>query len=246
MPTPIDQLRSDGFAVIPQALPEDERQRLLAEVEGLPAHLDADARGGYRDLFTLLPSVRSLAGHPALKQWPSALLGPHVFAVRAILFDKTPSANWKVAWHQDLTIPVKERRDVAGFGSWSEKAGILHVQPPTAVLERMLTVRLHLDPCETWNGPVRLLPGTHRQGRLSGEMIDRFKASILPVETICPAGGLLLMHPLALHASSPATRPGHRRVIHLEYAAEALPGGLEWQEQWPPSSSTAHTAPGSR
>jgi hypothetical protein len=36
------------------------------------------------------------------------------------------------------------------------------------------------------------------------------------------------MRPLLLHASSPAADPRHRRVIHLEFAAEPLPGGLEW------------------
>jgi hypothetical protein len=41
------------------------------------------------------------------------------------------------------------------------------------------------------------------------------------------------MRPLLLHASSPAQRPGHRRVIHLEFAAGELPGGLEWHESAP-------------
>jgi hypothetical protein len=32
-----------------------------------------------------------------------------------------------------------------------------------------------------------------------------------------------------LHASSPATAPMHRRVVHLEFACDPLPGGLEWE-----------------
>jgi len=32
--------------------------------------------------------------------------------VKAILFDKTPSMNWYVTWHQDLTIAVKEKIEV--------------------------------------------------------------------------------------------------------------------------------------
>jgi hypothetical protein len=31
-----------------------------------------------------------------------------------------------------------------------------------------------------------------------------------------------------LHASSSATTPTHRRVVHLEFAAESLTGGLQW------------------
>ncbi len=38
------------------------------------------------------------------------------------------------------------------------------------------------------------------------------------------------MRPLLLHASASGTNPGHRRVIHLEYAAVSLPGGLEWYD----------------
>jgi hypothetical protein len=38
------------------------------------------------------------------------------------------------------------------------------------------------------------------------------------------------MRPLLLHASSPAASPRHRRVVHLEYAAADLAGGLAWHE----------------
>ncbi len=50
-------------------------------------------------------------------------------------------------------------------------------------------------------------------------------------EHVCvlPRGGALLMRPLLLHASSPATGPGHRRVLHIEYASGPLPGGLKWR-----------------
>ena len=101
--------------------------------------------------------------------------------VRAILFDKTPSANWKVVWHQDLTIAVRERGVVSGFGPWSEKEGVVHVQPPIELLERMLAVRVHLDDCGADNGPVRVLPASHRVGRLSGEAIDEWRKLRAPV-----------------------------------------------------------------
>ncbi len=37
--------------------------------------------------------------------------------VRAVLFDKTAATNWSLAWHQDRTICVRERREVAGLRS---------------------------------------------------------------------------------------------------------------------------------
>lgn len=224
-------LDSDGYAVVAGISPV-EVARLLEAAESLPAAEPEEVRGGYRDLFTLLPGVRDLAGHPGIRRWPAAVLGPGCFAVRAILFDKTSDANWKVAWHQDLTIPTRERLERPGFGPWSQKAGIHHVQPPAAILERMLTVRIHLDHCGVENGPVRVLPSTHRHGKLTAAGIYQWKDRVSPVNTPCAAGALLLMRPLLIHASSAATRPGHRRVIHLEYAAGALPAGLHWREAW--------------
>ena len=156
------------------------------------------------------------------------VLGSACFPVRAIYFDKTQGANWKVPWHQDLTIAVKERREAPGFGPWSRKDGVDHVQPPMALLERMVAVRWHLDDCGAGNGPLRVLPGSHRQGRLTAAAIQAWSAREESVTCIVERGGLLVMRPLLLHASSPATVPCHRRVVHIEYAAEPLPSGLEW------------------
>ncbi len=86
--------------------------------------------------------------------------------VRGLFFDKTPGANWPVAWHQDLTLAVAERREIAGWSNWSVKAGVPHVQPPVDILERMVTLRLQLDDCGADNGPLRVLPGSHCLGRI--------------------------------------------------------------------------------
>jgi Phytanoyl-CoA dioxygenase (PhyH) len=224
-------LDTDGYALVAGISPA-EVARLLDAAESLPPAEPEEVRGGYRDLFTLLPVVRDLAGHPGVRRWPAAVLGPGCFAVRAILFDKTPDATWKVAWHQDLTIPTRQRLERPGFGPWSQKAGIHHVEPPTAILEGMLTVRIHLDPCGSENGPVRVLPGTHRHGKLTAAGIFQWKDRVSPVDTPCAAGALLLMRPLLVHAASAPIRAGHRRVIHLEYTASALPAGLQWREAW--------------
>lgn len=148
--------------------------------------------------------------------------------VRAILFDKSPDANWLVAWHQDLTIAVRERRETPGFGPWSAKNGIPHVQPPVELLEQMLAVRIHLDPSDESNGALRVLSGSHRSGRLSPDQIKQARAE--HADVICRAnpGDALLMRPLLLHASSRASVPQRRRVLHIEYAGFDLPAGLNW------------------
>jgi ectoine hydroxylase-related dioxygenase (phytanoyl-CoA dioxygenase family) len=160
-------------------------------------------------------------------------LGQRAFAVRGILFDKTPDANWKVVWHQDLTIAVLERHDVIGFGPWSEKDGVPHVQPPAALLADMVGIRIHLDDCTETNGPVRVLPGSHRAGRLLPDQIDRWRNTTPEIVCTVRRGGILAFHSLLLHGSSPAIEPLHRRVIHLEYVAakwKELPNGLKWYE----------------
>jgi ectoine hydroxylase-related dioxygenase (phytanoyl-CoA dioxygenase family) len=188
------------------------------------------ARGGARHLLDR-PSVQALARSYPVRLVAEAALGPNCFAVRGILFDKTPAANWKVAWHQDLTIAVQERRDVTGFGPWSEKDGVPHVQPPVSLLERMVAVRVHLDDCGPGNGPVRVIPRSHRVGRLLPDAVDAWKAGHDAVGCVVPRGGILAFRTLTLHASSAATVPAHRRVVHLEFAADPLPGGLTWYHQ---------------
>jgi ectoine hydroxylase-related dioxygenase (phytanoyl-CoA dioxygenase family) len=108
------------------------------------------------------------------------------------------------------------------------KARVRHVQPPLRVLEAMLTARIHLDDCLEDNGPLLVLPGSHRHGILSPDDIQDWRAKVPPVACPARAGDVLLMRPLLLHASSAAANPAHRRVVHLEFAATDLDGGLEW------------------
>jgi hypothetical protein len=218
-----EQIESAGFAVVPSIL--DEVTLGILE-QALPQSLGA--RGGVRNLLEI-PAISSLAASPILRALLDPTLGPHAVPVRAILFDKTPDANWKVTWHQDLTIAVKERVEVDGYGPWSEKNGIVHVQPPRDVLESMLAVRIHLDESTAGNGPLRVLPGSHRAGKLRDAEIPTWRERAMEQLCLVPRGGALLMRPLLIHASSPALKPAHRRVIHIEYANCALAAGLEWR-----------------
>ena len=219
--------------MIPNVCSDPELNEITAALDCAGDCEAARAKGGVyaiRNLLEMVPAVRRLAEGP-LRELAAGILGEDCFAVRGILFDKRPEANWLVPWHQDLTIAVAEKLNVEGFGPWTEKAGIPHVQPPATVMEAMLAVRLHLDDCSVENGPVRVLAGSHRLGRLSAREIEAMRASADEVTCTVPRGGVLLMRPLLLHSSSPATSPNHRRVIHIEYAATPLPGGLRWQGQ---------------
>jgi hypothetical protein len=68
----------------------------------------------------------------AVLESPVADLIGHTPIVRSILFQKPSSFNWRVPWHQDVLIQVREQRDLSGYGPWSIKEGVPHVQPPLA------------------------------------------------------------------------------------------------------------------
>lgn len=133
----------------------------------------------------------------------------------------------KVSWHQDRTIAVRERKECSGFGPWSIKAGVPHVEAPRHLLENMLAVRVHLDDCGADNGPLQVLPSSHLAGKLSPEQIDEWKRRRTVVQCVAGRGKVLGFRPLLLHRSSKAAVPGHRRVVHIEFATEELSGGLE-------------------
>lgn len=115
----------DGFGVVPACLDETTVQLLSEQFD--------EARPPERNLLSV-PRIQALAITKPVREIMETVLGPGCFAVRGIFFNKTRSSNWKVVWHQDLTIAVRERADVNGFGPWTIKAGILHVQPPSEVM----------------------------------------------------------------------------------------------------------------
>ena len=221
----------DGFCVLPDRLSADRLEPLSGAADALLAALPAGPRGGVRDLLHVMPLARELACEPVLREWVEPILGADCVAVGGTLFDKAEGRNWKVPYHQDITIRLREKVETPGFGPWWEKGGVPHVWPPASVMERMLVVRVHLDECGPDNGPLRVIPGSHRAGILSSDEIDA-RRDRGPETTVCvPCGGLLMMRPLLLHASSVSTNPSRRRVLHLEYAAaDALPAGLAWWE----------------
>src|SRR6266581_105158 len=141
-------------------------------------------------------------------------------------------------WQQDNVIAVRERLEVPGFVGWSQKAGVWQVQPPVEVLAQMIAVRVHLDDCGADNGPLRVLPGSHRCGWLDDDL-DAWKAGVPEMVCTVKCGGILVMCPLLLHASAASESAGHRRVIHIEYAAADLPAGLDWNIRIAPTPMPA-------
>lgn len=216
------ELEHQGFSTVGGVLTSVEQSELC---ELLKPATSAGCRG-----LLGVPAIAKLARSEKLIGLVRAHLPAEPFPVRAIFFNKSPKANWLVSWHQDLTIALHARNEMPGFGPWSSKDGIPHVQPPVELLEQMLSVRLHLDDTDQSNGALRVLPGSHRLGRLSADRIQQLRAEQPDFICAVTAGDALLMRPLLLHASSRSASNRPRRVLHIEYAAFTLPEGLEWHD----------------
>jgi ectoine hydroxylase-related dioxygenase (phytanoyl-CoA dioxygenase family) len=148
--------------------------------------------------------------------------------VRALLFNKTPERNWALGWHQDRTIPVRKRIETPGFAHWTIKSGIQHVEPPFALLERMLTLRVHLDPVGPANAPLLVAAGSQRLGKIPEQDITPIVQRLGTHACLAERGDIWLYATTILHASEAAEEPKSRRVLQVDYSADTLPPPLEW------------------
>jgi hypothetical protein len=188
---------------------------------------DLQRRPGRRLLFEA-PTTDLLAATGKIGAVAAGLLGPGARPVRAVLFDKTQAMNWIVAWHQDRTIAVRERRDTPDFGPWSVKDGIVHVAPPIAVLDQMVTLRVHLDACDDDNAPLIIALGSHRLGKVAADSAEAV-ANRHPIHAChADAGDIWAYATPILHTSAKSICDRRRRVLQLDYSAIELPGDLEW------------------
>ena len=212
-----------GYTLFPSVIDESTLDDLRVEF----TRLHSEGTAGVRNVLARSPMIAALAGSASITSLlPAAGLKP----VRSLLFDKTPQANWPVAWHQDRTITVRERHDVEGYGPWTFKNQIHHVEPPAELLDQMVTLRIHLDDVGSDNGPLSVVPGSHREGKIPPELIAGL-AEANGTTITCEAGDVLMMRPMLLHSSRRAAEPTHRRVIHLEFANPAiLDERLSWAE----------------
>jgi hypothetical protein len=137
------------------------------EVEELINALGDITEPGQRGVLAV-PAVAQFASSRCVLDLVRPLLTGEPQPVRAVYFDKSPGNNWLVPWHQDLTVALRTRAEVAGFGPWSVKEGVTHAQAPAELLQQMITLRLHLDHCDESNVALRarmvMAPALHLLG----------------------------------------------------------------------------------
>ncbi len=195
------------------------------EVDALPEKYPKyGIRGADKKFYT----IKQLADSSEFMSLANSLLGSMPSIVRVIFFDKTPEKNWLVTWHQDKTIALNKKINISGWGPWSIKDDVHHVQPPLEVLNKMVTFRLHLDKTTKNNGCLKVIPKSHQLGILTQQELTEVINN--QQSFLCEAneGDLLIMKPHILHSSSKSNNPGHRRIVHIEYSNYQLPEGVLW------------------
>jgi hypothetical protein len=213
------ELDPDGAQLYPAAFDPAQVDALEIALAGTPAGRPGTRLGPIHGLADAVRPATLVA---------ASVLGREAPPVPATVFDKSPERNWSLGWHQDRTIAVRARIVTPGFADWTTKAGIAHVVPPFDILERMLTLRIHLDRAGPDNAPLLIVPGSHRIGRVAEADIDAVAERL--GTAACPAerGDLWVYATPILHASARAAKPVRRRVLQLLYSADELPYGLKW------------------
>lgn len=219
-----DEVQRRGFAIVSDVVGRADLERLDKSLTHDPL---PRSRAGMRHALKH-PAVLAVARDPRLLAIAQDVLGCDPFPFKATLFDKSPVSNWLVVWHQDTALPLQARRDTPEWGPWSVKEGVIYAHAPASALSLVVALRLHLDESLSENGPLRVLPGTHTAGVLSDDAIHGLSTQMTPVDCLVPQGGILVMRPLIVHASSKSRSAMRRRVLHIEYAASpSCADGLE-------------------
>lgn len=214
-----------GFEIRKNLVPKNLLQAVLFELENSDNFAGIQ---GIRNAEKRFTSVSNIISCPSFVEAASNILQDEPQVIRTILFDKTPAKNWLVSWHQDKTVAVSSKFDLSGWGPWTLKDNTHHVQVPLEVLNNSITFRIHLDPADETNGCLRVLPFSHTLGILKQNEISDFVDENNVVSCEAEVGDTLIMRPHLLHSSSKGSRPGHRRVIHVELSSYELPPGICW------------------
>ena len=152
------------------------------------------------------PAYAAATRRPALLDLVCDLLGPDLRFDHAKLNCKPPGGGVPIEWHQD----------------WA-------FYPQTN--DRMLALSLMLDECGLDNGPLLVVPGTHRGPVWDHHHEGCFVGAIDPgaadfdessaVALVGPAGSVAVHHVRAVHGSMDSESGRERRLLNMNYATTA-------------------------
>ena len=211
-----------GYRIVENVLAVQECDALL---EALSHCNQVRPQAGVRHLMAR-PEIAAVASDNRLLGLAQETLNGLAVPYKATLFDKNEMVNWSVIWHQDIALPLVAKNDSPEWSHWTTKAEVHYAQAPTWALERIVALRIHLDASLLENGPLRVIPNSHKRGVLTAQEIEQMVASEEPEICEVGRGGVLVMHPLLIHSSTKSRSHLLRRVLHIEYAdtLELAPG----------------------
>jgi ectoine hydroxylase-related dioxygenase (phytanoyl-CoA dioxygenase family) len=228
-----EKVLSEGFAIVPSVYSTAEITQLLAVIDRFVDKKDDFNTSAnlfaIRKFLKEIPAAHSIIFNEKLKALMNDAFGNGYFVVKSIYFDKPKHSNWFVAYHQDLTISVDQKIAMEQFVQWTIKQDQFSVQPPIHYLENNFTIRIHLDDTDENNGALKVIPGAHLKGICNPAHFDFDQMK--EVTCAVPTGGVMLMKPLLWHRSNRSTSQHRRRVIHIEFSNQELPGQLNWAEK---------------
>ncbi|MEO8534492.1 MAG: phytanoyl-CoA dioxygenase family protein [Flavobacterium sp.] len=232
--THLEEINTEGFTIIDNVYNEKEIENIIALIENTTEKKTKNSTfRKSQDLFAIrqfhkeIPETLDFIFNQNLKDIIQSTFGKGYFITKSIYFDKPEKSNWFVAYHQDLTISVNKKIEIENFENWTVKQNQFAVQPPTAILKKNFTIRIHIDKTTKENGALKVINNSHSKGVFRVENLEIEKETICEVEK----GGIMIMKPLLFHASNKTTNNERRRVIHIEFSNQQLPNGLDWSEK---------------
>ena len=213
----LEQFDRDGYVFFPELFSPSEVAVLTAELPRIFA-LDrseilraesGEIRGALAMERYSEPFARLLR-HPRLVEPAHQVLGGRVYGHQYKVIAKEPFGDLDFPWHQD-------------FASWRANDGM---PEPLA-----MNYAVFLDEVSEFNGPITLIPGSHRDGCLPSEARDLPGSTPLysldeeTVRRLATAGGMvapkgppgsgIFFHGCMAHASGANLSPWPRHIVYL-------------------------------
>jgi ectoine hydroxylase len=225
-----DQLKAfdrDGYIFMPNCFSEEEIATLRIEGEQI---LKADRKEVWREktgaprtafaAHTFNEVFRLVVRHPRLLEPLTQYFGEDVYVHQFKLNAKAAFEGDVWQWHQD-------------YGTWARDDGM-----PQA---RAMNIAVFLDEVMAINGPLLLIPGSHRQGVFEAghdKLTTSYPLWTLDKETmtrlcaeaeaatgqgiVAPTGkpgSVLMFHGNLVHASPPNITPYPRKIVYVTFCA---------------------------
>ena len=216
----IDRFRDDGYLFLPGLFDPGEAAPLRREMERI-AGLDREEvmradSGELRFAMAMQrysPLYERLLRHPRLLEPARRVLGGEVYAHQYKIVAKDPFGTLEFPWHQDAA-------------SWRAYDGMPR---PLA-----MNYAVFLDEVTEFNGPIMVIPGSHRGGLLDGRD-SRLPGGKSPLRTLPrdivadlvaeggivapkgPAGSAIFFSGCLAHASGTNFAPWTRYIVYVTY-----------------------------